>query len=71
MRPKFLMRDKQEVRINTGVPKAAKGEPDNALSRETEPPLDGQSTQVFVLGDHDRSLFEEKMRVVASYLSQT
>ena len=33
-------------KINTGVPKAAKGEPDNALPRETEPPLDGQSTQV-------------------------
>ena len=58
-------------KINTGVPKAAKGEPDNALPRETEPSLDGQSTQVFFLGDHDRSLFEQKMRVVASYPSQT
>ena len=36
-------------KINTGVPKAAKGEPDNALPRETEPPLDGQSTQVFLM----------------------
>ena len=36
-------------KINTGVPKAAKGEPDNALPRETEPPLDCQSTQVFLM----------------------
>ena len=49
VRPKFLKRDKQEIRINTGVPKAAKGEPDNALPRETEPPLDCQSTQVFLV----------------------